>query len=257
MNQEWIQSCNRFLLAQITSLEKPSNTGILLFPGLMQPCSNVCYLNRDIMQEMAINKIFCASIDPIGHGESYGCFRDITLNNLYQNIVDCVNFAKRQGIKSLYLFGQGIIGNLLSKYAKTDGFIKGVFLLNPVIISTELLIQLSECFSDVSNNSTIELNRDFLTKYKSLFYLAGVEMSNVELEMISCDLIGQIIYEKDIFNLTTLDNNKNNIIITSEDKYDYNNMMNKFKTLYSLHAYNDRVKIIQHITRTIKESGKE
>lgn len=255
MTQEWIQSGNNYILAQVNSLAKPSKTGILLFPGLMQPCSNLCYLNRDILMEMENNSIFSASIDPIGHGESYGNYINISLKSLYQNIIDSVNFAKKQCIKNLYLFGQGIISNLLSKYAESDDFIKGVFLLNPVIMDKNTEEELANYLNEFTGEHEIELNRAVLTRFMNFFYMSGVEMSNIEFEKLDKEFIFQIYFERSLFSEKFIDKHKNIILFTNEEKLHYEGITEKYRIQCTLKTYNDRMEIIKNIVDSLQQKG--
>lgn len=253
MSQVWINSQGHFLLGRLTVPAKPTDIGVVLVPGFLEPSSDLYYWNREFLEQLSENGISGLAIDLLGHGDSYLNFCDLNIGIMIQNIRDSVAFLNEQGIQRIALVGRGVSGNLVSKVAKEMDCILAAFSLNPLLLNQSHLSKLHGYVA--APGQYVTLTKEVLINLEAILYMAGVDMSNIEEERINRQFLDDLLNQEHLFRL---DNwaEECDVMITDDVMRFYDNEMEPYKCNGFFYNYNDRLGLIERIIRGILEKSR-
>lgn len=98
-----------------------------------------------------------------GHGRSYADFKASSWHNWQSSIIDEYNKLKNNGFKKIYLAGSSTGAPLIIQMLKSgmfagDNQLKGIFLVDPIVVSSNKTLTLVNLLGPVLGYTTVELD---------------------------------------------------------------------------------------------------
>ena len=118
-------------------------------------------------------------------------------------------------------------------------------MINPMVIGEKTTCILKEFLNDYSEN-VICLTEKILVKLQSVLYTAGVDMSNIEDEIVSSKLFQELLDTDYIFNLSSHEK-ISKILVTKDMCPRYVDNVEEYLCDSDFSNYNDRYNMIRDI----------
>ena len=197
MQQIWIKGENGYILANFHLTKTFSDTCYLLIQGLFEPQCDLNYFCQEFIEETRTTPFGCLSFDFEGTGDSYSELATVSFDMFLSNINTIIQFLERENIKHIIAIGRGLGANLLLKFI-TNPLIDKIVMVNPVLFSAKTLSILTNF---VARNSfeNVKLSTNVLTELKEILYMSGVDMSNIEDEIIPKKFFIEMLNNKELF----------------------------------------------------------
>lgn len=244
MAQIWIKSNEDYISARMITSQSKSSVGYLLVPGLFEPSCDLYYFFQELIEELRINDKCGLVFEFCGSGDSYGKSSLVTVSTMIHNLQDVLNYMKAQGVTNIIAVGRGIGANLLLAIAN-DNAIQSMYMINPMLMGEKATCILKEFLNDYSSNE-ICLTEKILVKLQSVLYTAGVDMSNIEEEIVSLKLFQELLDTDYIFNLSS--HEKISKILVTKDMWPrYVDNVEEYLSDSDFTNYNDRFNMIRDI----------
>ena len=244
MAQIWINSKYGYLSAKMLISKSKSNIGYLFVPGLFEPNCDLYYFFQEFLEELKNYDKPGLVFEFSGTGDSFGSITSTTIEVMIQNLKDVIRYMRLQGIVEIIAVGRGIGANLLNSIADDEN-IKVVHMINPLILGSNS-VQLLRDFLLKHSEKEIYLFESVLRELQTILYTSGVDMSNIEEEIISSQLLKEMIDEDNISRLCNL-HGKSKLIITKDMLGYYIDNINNHLIELDFSNYNDRYSIIRNI----------
>ncbi len=248
MQQIWIKGENGYILANFHLAKTYSDTCYLLIQGLFEPQCDLNYFCQEFIEETRATPLGCFSFDFEGTGDSYSELATVSFDMFLSNINTIIQFLERENIKHIIAIGRGIGANLLLKYI-TNPLIDKIVMVNPVLFSAKTLSILTNF---VARNSfeNVKLSANVLIELKEILYMSGVDMSNIEDEIIPESFFIEMLNNKALFLLNLEEIIKTQQVYLTEDMSNYYDpSFVSYFSGFDFSNYASRYSLIQDILR--------
>ena len=246
MQQIWIRGENSYILANFHLAKTFSDTCYLLVQGLFEPQCDSNYFCQEFIEETRSTQFGCLSFDFEGTGDSYSELSTVSFNVFLSNINTIIQFLKRENIKHIIAIGRGIGANLLLNFG-TNPLIDKIIMVNPVLFSPQALSILTN-FVERNSFKDVRLSDNVLIELKGILYMSGVDMSNIEDEVIPKNFFVEMLNNKALLLLNLEEIIKTNIIYLTEDMSNYyDSSLVSYFNGFDFSNYESRYSLIQDI----------
>lgn len=246
MQQIWIKGESGYILASFHLAKTFSDTCYLLIQGLFEPQCDLNYFCQEFVEETRNTPFGCLSFDFEGTGDSYSELATVSFDVFLSNINTIIQFLERENINHIIAIGRGIGANLLLKFI-TNPLIDKIVMVNPVLFSAKAISILTNF---VARNSfeDVKLSANVLIELKEILYMSGVDMSNIEDEIIPKSFFIEILNHKALFLLNLEEIVKTHKIYLTEDMSNYYDpSFVSYLSRFDFSNYASRYSLIQDI----------
>lgn len=244
MSQVWIKSEYGYQYARMVNGKSKSMVGYLAVPGLFEPGCDKFYFFQELLEEIRKTGKCGITFDFCGNGDSYNSITTVTVSSMIENLKSVLDFYKQQGIQEIIAVGRGIGANILNAVADDDA-IKIIHMINPMIIDFDSM-ELLRSFISKNPEEKLPLSKKVLIELKTILYTGGVDMSNIEEEIVSMTLFREL-QNPVIVSLLCTFSEKSRVLITKDMISNYWFNYNEYLSSHDFTSFNDRFNIIRRI----------
>lgn len=246
MQQIWINGKNGYILANYHLAKTCSDTCYLLIQGLFEPQCDLNYFYQEFVEEIKITSFSCLSFDFEGTGDSYSEMDKVSFDVFLSNINTIIQFLERENFKHIIAIGRGIGANLLLKIL-TNPLIDKIVMVNPLLLSEKTLSILTNFVASYSYKY-VKLTTNVLIELKGILYMSGVDMSNIEDEIIPKSFFIEMLRNKALFLLDLKEIIKTHMIYLTKDISNYyDSSFVSYISGYDFSNYSSRYSLIRDI----------